>query len=215
MMIIANQQSSEVAQPGKGAFDFPPVAITAQSAAVVERGFATTAAMRADEQDAFVEETPTQGIAVVGPVGDHAQWPLLRSSPAAAGHRNPVQSAFCQCYFPRTGRDQLASQRNTLAVDHHHPLRAFAALGFADALAPFLAGAKLPSRNDSLQSSLPRWSSSLRNCRQILSHTSRSSQCRSRRQQVLGLGYSLGKSRQRAPVLSTQRIPSSTWRLSA
>jgi hypothetical protein len=215
LMIIANQQSSEIAQPGEGAFDFPPVAVASKYAAIVEGGLAPSAAMRADEQDAFVEKTPTQRIAVVGPVGDDTQGPLLWPSPAAAGHRYPIQRAFRQCYFPRAGRDQLASQRNTLAVDHHHPLRALSLLGFADAVAPFLAGAKLPSRNDSLQSSLPRWSSSLRNCRQILSHTSCSSHCRSRRQQVLGLGYSLGKSRQRAPVLSTQRIPSNTWRWSA
>ena len=215
LMIITNQQSSEVAQPGEGAFDLPPVPIAAQRAAIVERGFATTAAMRTDEQDAPVEQAFAQRVAVVGPVGDHAQWPLLRSSLAAAWHRDSIQRAFRQGYFSRTGRDQLASQRNTLAVDHHHPLRALAALGFSNAVAPFLAGAKLPSRNDSLQSSLPRWSNSLRNCRQILSHTSCSSQCRSRRQHVLGLGYSLGRSRQRAPVLSTHRIPSSTWRLSA
>jgi hypothetical protein len=109
----------------------------------------------------------------------------------------------------------LASQRNTFAVDHHHPLRAFAPLGFANPEAPFLAGAKLPSKKLSLQSSRPPWSSSERKARQILSHTSCSSHCRNRRQQVLAAGYCLGKSRQRAPVLSTQRMPSSTARLSA
>jgi hypothetical protein len=35
-----------------------------------------------------------------------------------------------------------------------------------------------------------------------------------RRQQVAGDGYSCGKSRQRAPVLRTQRMPSRTSRLS-
>jgi hypothetical protein len=101
-----------------------------------------------------------------------------------------------------------------LAVDHHHPLRAFAPLGFADAKAPFLAGAKLPSRKLSLQSSLPLRSSSERNARQILSQTPCFSQRRNRRQQVLALGYSGGKSRHRAPVLSTHKMPSTTRRLS-
>jgi len=215
LVIIANQQSPEVAQPGKGAFDFPTVAVAAQCASIVERRFAASAAMRTDKQYSPVEKPLAQRVAVVGPVGNHSQWSFPGASSSTTRHRDAIQRAFGQCHFPRAGRDQLASQRNTLAVDHHHPLRALAALGFADALAPFLAGAKLPSRNDSLQSNLPRWSSSLRNCRQIWSHTSRSSQCRSRRQHVLGLGYSLGKSRQRAPVLSTHRIPSSTWRLSA
>jgi hypothetical protein len=45
---------------------------------------------------------------------------------------------------------KVVSQRKTPAVDHHHPLRALAPLGLADRGAPFLAGAKLPSINDSL-----------------------------------------------------------------
>jgi hypothetical protein len=109
----------------------------------------------------------------------------------------------------------LTSQRNTRAVDHHHPLRSLSALGFSDSVAPFLAEAKLPSKKLSLQSSRPRSSSSCRKARQIANHTPRSSHVRNRLQQVAADGYSLGRSRHRAPVLSTQRMPSSTWRLSA
>jgi len=97
-------------------------------------------------------------------------------------------------------RVKLLSQRNTLAVDHHHPLRALAPLGFSDFRAPFFAGAKLPSRNDSLQSSCSRWFSSARNARQMVSQTPCSSQSRSRRQHVAGEGNSSGKSCQRAPL---------------
>src|SRR5438105_471206 len=79
----------------------------------------------------------------------------------------------------------------------------------------FFAGAKLPSRNDSLQSRRPFWSNSARNCRQILSHVPSSSHRRRRRQHVLGLGYLSGRSFQRAPVRSIQRMPSSTSRSSA
>src|SRR5258706_13583432 len=150
--------------------------------------------MRTDQLHAAVEQAPAQWIAVVTAVGNDAQRSLPGASRSAWGHGNLCQGAFGQCHFRRTGRDQLASQRNTLAVDHHHPLRAFAPLGFADALAPFLAGAKLPSRNDSLQSSVPRWSNSERNCRQTLSQTPCSSHWRNRRQQVLALGDALGKS---------------------
>jgi hypothetical protein len=112
-------------------------------------------------------------------------------------------------------RTKVLSQRKTLAVDHHHPLRALAPLGFADAAAPFLAGAKLPSTKLSLQSSWPRASSSARNWRHTSSQTSCSSHNCNRRQQVLGLGYSGGRSRQRAPVLSTHKRPSNTRRFSA
>ena len=83
LMIMANQQTAKVSQPGKGAFDFPTVAVAPERASVVERGFAPSAALRADEQDAFVQKPPAQGIAVVGTVGNHPQRPFLRTSRAA------------------------------------------------------------------------------------------------------------------------------------
>jgi hypothetical protein len=109
---------------------------------------------------------------------------------------------------------KVVSQRKTLAVDHHHPLRPLTPLGFADSGAPFLAGAKLPSRNDSLHCNCWRSFSSARNARQIASQTPSSSQRCSRRQQVDGEGNSSGKSCQRAPLRSIHKIPSSTGRSS-
>jgi hypothetical protein len=108
----------------------------------------------------------------------------------------------------------VVSQRNTLAVDHHHPLRSLAFFGFSHAVAPFFAGAKLPSMKHSLQSNWPRWSSWARKALQRSSQTSCSSQSRSRRQQVEPLAYCLGTSSQGAPVRNTQRIPSNTRRSS-
>src|SRR5262249_52690041 len=88
------------------------------------------------------------------------------------------------------------------------------AFGFSDAGPPFLAGAKLPSAKVSSQSIRPCSSSSSRNARQIESQTSCSSQSRNRRQQVLGEGYCAGRSFQRAPLRSTQRMPSKQRRSS-
>ncbi len=215
VVIVADEQATKVAEPSKGSFDFPTLAITPQPTAIVEGWFGASSAVRADQQHAAFEQTLSQRIAVVGAVSHDSQWTFLWTASATPGHRYLSQGAFGQSHFPRAGRDQSASQRNTLAVDHHHPLRAFAPLGFANSEAPFLAGAKLPSRKLSLQSNLPRWSNSDRNARQILSHTPRCSQSRNLRQHVLALGYSLGRSRQRAPVLSTHKIPSSTRRFSA
>jgi hypothetical protein len=109
---------------------------------------------------------------------------------------------------------KVVSQRKALAVDHHHPLRPLAPLGFADSRAPFLAGAKLPSRNASLHCNCWRSFNSARNARQIVSQTPWFSQSRSRRQQVDGEGNSAGKSCQRAPLRSIHKIPSSTARWS-
>ena len=214
MIVVANQQAVEVAQPGKGPFDFPTLAVTPQFPSVVERRLLAVLAMRTDQHDAALQQPPAQAVAVAAPVGNDAQGSL--AGPAAfLRSGNLSQGAFGQRHFRRAGADQLASQRNTRAVDHHHPLRALAALGFADAEAPFFAGAKLASRKLSSQSKVPRVSSSERNARQTLSQTPCFSQRAKRRQQVPGLGYSLGRSRQRAPVLSTQRMPSNTRRLSA
>jgi hypothetical protein len=110
---------------------------------------------------------------------------------------------------------KVVSQRKTLAVDHHHPLRPLAPLGLADREAPFWAGAKLPSRKDSLEFICWRSLSSPRKVRQIFSQTSCSSQSRSLRQQVEGEGNSSGKSCQRAPLRKIHKMPSSTLRSAA
>jgi hypothetical protein len=75
-----------------------------------------------------------------------------------------------------------------------------------------LAGAKLPSKNDSLHFNCWRSFSSPRKARQIASQIPCSSQSRSRRQHVAGEGNSSGKSCQRAPLRRIHKMPSSTLR---
>src|SRR6516164_1448764 len=127
-------------------------------------------------------------------------------------HADRRERLLGESHFRRGGRVKGVSQRKTAAVDHHHPLRPLAPLGFSDFSAPFFAGAKLPSRNDSLHSSCRRWFNSLRNARQIFSQTPCSSQSRSRRQHVEGWGYFSGRSCQRAPLRRIHKIPSNTRR---
>jgi hypothetical protein len=106
----------------------------------------------------------------------------------------------------------MYSQRNTLAVDHHHALRTLSPLGFADVGAPFFADANEPSMNTCSHPIRPRASSSSRNARHMANQVPSASHCRKRRQQVDPLGYPSGRSRQRAPVLRTHKIPSTTSR---
>jgi len=112
----------------------------------------------------------------------------------------------------RGGRVKVVSQRNTRAVDHHHPLRPLAPLGFSDSAAPFFAGAKLPSKKASLQFNCWRSFNSPRKVRQISSQIPCSSQSPSRRQQVEGDGNSSGISCQRTPLRRIHKMPSSTLR---
>ena len=213
--IVANDQSAKVTEPSQGAFHFPAPPVAPQRSPILLARLAAVPAVRCDQLDSSCRQPLPQRVAVVGTIRNDTPgflaWSPAAMSPAYAHRR---ECFFREPRFVRGRRVKLLSQRNTLAVDHHHPLRARAALGFSDFRAPFLAGAKLPSRNDSLQSSCSRWFSSARNARQMVSQTPCSSQSRSRRQHVVGEGNSSGKSHQRAPLRRIHKMPSSTLRSS-
>ena len=214
--VVANHQMAEVAEPCQGALDFPASAVASQRSPVLGHRFAAIPAMRRDQFDPTHRQPFPQRVTVVTAIRNQAQrflsWPPRTGSAAYVDRR---ERCFREPRFVRGRRTKMLSQRKTLAVDHHHPLRALAPLGFSDSSAPFLAGAKLPSRKDSLHCSCFRWLSSARNARQILSQTPCSSQSRSLRQQVAGEGNSSGKSCQRAPLRRIHKIPSSTSRSEA
>ena len=213
--IIAHCQSPVVAEPGEGALDDPAPPVAPQRSAILRRRFAPTFAVWNDRFDPAATQLFTQPIAIVATVHDHALGFLSRSSRAMpTSYADRGEGRLRELDFRRGCRVKVVSQRNTRAVDHHHPLRPLAPLGFSDCVAPFLAGAKLPSRNDSLHFSCCRSFNSLRNARQISSQTSCSSQSRKRRQHVAGEGNSSGKSHQRAPLRKIHKMPSSTLRSS-
>jgi hypothetical protein len=212
--VVTNSQSAIVAEPGVGAFHFPATPVAPQFASVSKGLLFLVPAVRSNQLDSALFHSAAQRITVVALIGNDAL--RLGAWPAAwARHFHPRQRGFRERHFVRRGRREECSQRNTFAVDQYHPLRALAALGFADRFAPFFAGAKLPSMNVSSQRNSPRRSSVPSSARQASSQTSRSSQSRNRRQQVTPLGYRLGRSRQRAPVRSTQSMPSKQARFEA
>src|SRR5437879_2786110 len=213
--VVAHHQTAEIPQPREGALYRPASFVAPQNAAILRRSAVTVQAVRGDQQNAPQPQSLAQRIAVVAHVSNDPQRFLPRTPrvmPSAYADRR--ERRFREPDFRRGRRTKVVPQRNSAAVDHHHPLRPLAPLGFSDFGAPFLAGAKLPSRNDSLHSSSRRWFNSLRNARQIFNQTPCSSQSRSRRQHVEGCGYFSGKSCQRAPLRRIHRIPSSTRRFS-
>jgi hypothetical protein len=215
IVIPANDQAAIIAQPGERPLNLPSPPIPSQLATVMITPTFIVTAVRANQFDAATRQSLSIRIAVIRLVGDDASGLFSRSASAIPRHGDLIYRFFEQRDFRRGCRVQVVSQRNTLAVDHHHPLRSLAAFGRSDASAPFFAGAKLPSAKASDQSSWPRPSSSERNARHASNQTSCSSHCLSRRQQVEGLGYRLGKSAHGAPVRRIQRMPSNTRRLSA
>jgi hypothetical protein len=211
--VVANDQATKIPEPRKSAFHLPATPVAAQRSAILGAWLAAIPAMRRDQFDSSCRQPLPQRITVISAIGNHSRWFLAwPSATMSPSHMDRRERLLCESDLIRGRRVKLLSQRNTLAVDHHHPLRALAPLGFSDLRAPFLAGAKLPSRNDSLQLSCSRWFSSAKNARQMVSQIPRSSQSRSRRQHVAGEGNSSGKSCQRAPLRRIHKMPSSTLR---
>src|SRR5208283_294901 len=213
--VVAHDQASEVSQPGIGAFHDPSPLVTPQDSSVLGGRPDAIPLVRTDQFDSALPQALPQRIAVVGFVGNHAHRLLPRTARVMAPpYSDRRERRLREFDFRRGCRVKVVSQRNTAAVDHHHPLRPLAPLGFSDSAAPFLAGAKLPSRNDSLHFNCWRSFNSLRNARQTFSQMPCSSQSRSRRQQVEGCGYFSGKSCHLAPLRRIHKMPSRTRRFS-
>ena len=181
--IVAHDQTAKVAQPRKGALHLPATSVATQGATVLGARFAAIPAMWGNQFDAAGRQLCLQRITIESAIGNDTPHFLPRpSAMVPPAHADRGERFLREPDLIGRRRVKLLSQRNTLAVDHHRPLRALAPLGFSDFRAPFFAGAKLPSRNDSLQSSCSRWFNSARNTRQMESQTPCSSQSRSRRQ---------------------------------
>jgi hypothetical protein len=212
--LITDYQPAKIPQPGEGPLNFPSVTVSLFDFGRRFFIFAVPA-IRDQKANSFACQADPQFVRIISLIANEALGPALGTPTTLPGHFDGLQSGLRQLYFLGRCRGNGASQRNTLAVDHHHPLRAFAAPGFPDSGAPFFAGAKLASMKASCQSKAPSVSSCDRKIRPIFNHSSCSSQRFSRRQQVDGLGYCGGRSCHRAPVRSIQRMPSKTSRLGA
>ena len=213
MILPSHHQPSKITPPCEGALDLPSSLVAAQGASILGGWFLPIFPVRANQLNASVCQACAQRIRVGRLVIDQARWIFPRPSPARARHGDLLQGRLDQPDFVLGRRVQVVSQRKTLAVCHHHPLRTLSAWATTDAGPPFLAGAKLPSAKVSAQSSGPCSSSWPNNVRHAFSQISCASQARSRRQQVLGEGYRAGRSFQRAPLRNTHRMPSNTGRL--
>lgn len=162
---------------------------------------------RNDRFNPALDQLISKRVAVIASICNQPLGLLVR-------HANRIQRMRDQFHFRRRGRVQVCSQRSTRAIDHHQPLCALAAFGLADFVAPFFAGAKLPSAKHASQRSLSLSSSSISNARHKFKNTSCSSQSRKRRQQVDELPYSFGSADQGAPVHAIHKMPSKHFRSS-
>jgi len=200
---MSDQEASKLSQPCVGSLDDPAPLVPPQFTSVLVAPLLVVLPVRHNQFNAALLESLAKRIGIVTTVG----YDSLRSLPRPASR--PRDADFAECgfrkrSFSRRGTFKPNSQRKTLTVDQYHPLRALATLGFTDCGAPFLAGAKLPSRKLSSHFNKPSPSSTPSSVRQAFSHTPSSSHCFNRRQQVAGDGYWAGRNRH----LSTHKMPS-------
>jgi hypothetical protein len=208
MPLITNNQPSEVADPGKCSFHFPPAFVPSKWSSILCFMLAPIGSMRRNQFYSSAFQALSQLIRISCFIVNKTFYSSAWFASSFSWDRCFVQRGFDQRDFRRGRRVQVVPQRNSFAVCHHHPLRTLSAFGFSNAEPPFLAGAKLPSAKVSAHFSSPRSSSSAMNARQASSQASRSSHSWSRRQHVEGDGYCAGRSFHRAPLLRTQRMPS-------
>src|SRR5215471_1176157 len=213
-MFMTNQQPTKLSQPSIGSLHDPAALVPPQLAPVLVPPLAVVLPIGDDQVDTAAAQSLAQRIGIVTAIGNH---PFRFLSRAAFGLRDTDfrQRGFRKLNFTRGGTFQPNSQRKTFTVDQYHPLRALAPLGFPDGRAPFFAGAKLPSRKASSHFNNPSWSNPPSSARHAFSHTSSSSHCLRRRQQVEGEGNSSGRNRHAAPVWRIHKIPSKQARLGA
>jgi hypothetical protein len=113
------------------------------------------------------------------------------------------------------GAGDECAQRQSRGVAEDHDLGPFSSFGLANAFPPFFAEANVPSAII-WSRSIPPFRSSRRNSRdQAFSQAPLLVQASNRRQHVLEEGKQRGRSFQRAPVRSTQQMPSKQSRDSA
>jgi hypothetical protein len=137
--IPPHNKAAEVTQPREGSFNLPSSSIPSQPSAILRRLLNSVLPVRAYQFDASGCQLLPQRVAVVSFVRDKPFRFSLWSAAATTRDSHITQRLFDERDLVRAGRVQVVSNRNTFAVDHHHPLRSLAAFGLSDTFAPFLA----------------------------------------------------------------------------
>jgi hypothetical protein len=133
LAFMADEETTEVTQVSKGAFDLPAFVIAPQRASILQGGAAATTAMRTDQFDPACRQPCPEVLRVVSAVTDEPGGTIARTTGPGPRHLDRAQGFFRADDFRRRGAKESASQRYTLAVCHHHPLCPFATFGFTHA----------------------------------------------------------------------------------
>jgi len=215
MILVSHNQTSEGSKPCESALDDISSPVPIPESVVLSIDVSMILPMRRKQIFASLSEPFSMGITVIGLVTNHSDGSCPRSPRPRLRDSDVCHDLLEEPDLSWRGRVGMASQRNTLAIDHHQALRSLSPLRFSDCRAPFFAGMKVASTKDSSQSRIPSSSSCERKARHMSLNTPASYQSLRRRQHVDESGYSAGRSCHLAPVFRIQRIPSRQTRSSA
>ena len=207
MIFVTNNKPTEVLKPGEKPFSLPSLFVATQCSAILSRLLTPVTLMRSDHLDiAFLRQPLIKFVAVISLITNYLLRNILK--------KTSIKGIINKCYLMWASTGCVNGDRKTASVCKAHNLGSFAPFGLAHTIAPFFAGANVPSIKPSLKSMPPRSLRSLANAVRILTKTPDSVHSWKRRWQVLLGGYRSGKSAQGAPVRKIQRMPLRTARRS-
>src|SRR5215204_3262961 len=206
MEVEAHCDAPEVLKPCEEPLNLPPSPVAPERSAVLRRCFLPVRLVRRDQLDALLFEFRVERVGVVSLIADQSLRPF--------SGKNLGESCLDKGDFMRASRRRVDGGRKTSAVCHRHELRTFAPLGLSHSESPFLATMNVASMKHSDKSRSPRSLRSRARASSTLRSVPSLTHCWNLRWQVWYGGKRLGKSCHRAPLLSIQRTPFITSRVS-
>src|SRR5215475_8398819 len=129
MVLISNNQTTEVLQPGEQPFHFVTSAVSPQRTSVLCSGLFPVASMGRDHFNPGRRQLSVQRVTVIRLVSDQSFRELIDES---------FEESVCdKGDFMRRSRRCVYGERKTIAVCHCHELRTFAPLGLSHSEPPF------------------------------------------------------------------------------
>ncbi len=145
-MFISCYQAFETAEPGKGALDNPSVGVSDFDAEVLIFFLTIFSVWGKQSYPTLLESFP-EWITIIGLVCNYPLWAGPGTTNGCSRNLDVLQGFFSEIYFRRRGRVDMASQRYTLAIDYHHPLRSLYPAWSFRMLYPFFLNSVWPNES--------------------------------------------------------------------
>jgi len=140
MILVSDDKPSVVSDPAESALDYISSPVPIPESVVLSIDIPVVFPVRGQKADTSFSQTLSSGIAVICLVSDHPFGPGPGSSRSFFRDLDVCEDFVKELDLSRRGRVGIASQRNTLAIDHHQALCSLAPLGGSDCRALFLPG---------------------------------------------------------------------------